>query len=82
MNSYPDNTEPVSEVLMVPVDCRHISPREGATIRGSDGDDGGVASGVRITISGGSGLRGPAPIPCQRQEQSRSGILQRSDLLG
>lgn len=61
--------EPVSGLLVAPVDRPKISSREGGTIGGSDGDDDGVAIGVRITIWGGSGLRGPVPIPCQRQEQ-------------
>lgn len=29
---------------------------------GGDGDDGGVADGVRITMSTGSGLSGPTPV--------------------
>lgn len=61
--------ELVSGVLVLPVDRAQTSSREGERIGGSDGDNDGVAIGLRITICGGSGLRGPVPIPCQRQEQ-------------
>lgn len=66
--------EPVSGVLVLPVDRPQISSREGGTIGGSDGDNDGVAIGVRITISGGSGLRGPAPIPCKRPRSNRTKV--------
>lgn len=64
MGSKPGDMEPVSGVLVVPVDRPKISSRDGGTIGGGDGDDDGVAIGVRIMIWGGSGLRGPGTIPC------------------